>query len=156
MQKTKECERENFKRYHGYKVYPDGRFVKNGQVVPYQKNGQLFLTIDGTIQKIQGVRLLYSIYLNGNVPLDRKQIIIFKDGNKEHRHISNLQCISKKDYDNMTIKKRKVLDDDDVKEIRKKYKEASKQKKSDISYRKLASMYGVHHTTIQRVIKGSY
>lgn len=156
----------NLKHYHGYTVYPDGRFEKNGKVVTYQKNGQLSLVINGKRKAVQGVRIMYSLYKNGGEPLDRKQIVVFIDGNKEHRHIDNLKCISKREYDLITKKKQpsKSLSDKEVKEIRELYGLDEEQRKKarnqmihpSISYRKLAVKYGVHFTTIQRVIQGYY
>lgn len=164
MRKSKKYTEETYKSYFGYIVYPDGRFVKDGKEVTYQKNGQISLVINnGQKIRIQGVRVLYSIYKNDNVPLKRNQIVVFLDGNKEHRHIDNLKCISKKEYDKMTRKQpRKALTETQVQEIRNLYELANdptkngNQVNNPVSYRKLATQYGVHFTTIQRVIQGSY
>ena len=158
-------DKENyFKLYYGYEVYPDGRFVKNGEILKYQKNGQINLTVKGESKRIQGVRVLYSVFKRGGVPLERNEIIVFIDGNKEHRNIENLDCVSKKEYDKMIGRKNppRVLTDAEVEEIRNLYELKNEQKLKtgnqtpSISYRKLAKKYGVHFTTIQSVIQGSY
>ena len=157
--------KENFKLYFGYQVYPDGRFFKNGELLKYQKNGQIYLTVKGECKRIQGVSILYSVFKRNGIPLRRDEIIVFRDGNKEHRNIENLDCMSKKDYDRMVGRKNppKVLTDEEVLEIKNAYSESKKKQKLEtrnqepsISYRKLAKKYGVHFTTIQRVIQGSY
>lgn len=162
--KAKTTDKDNFKLYYGYEVYPDGRFVKNGQVLRYQKNGQINLIVKGESKRIQGVRVLYSVFKRDGVPLERNEIIVFIDGNKEHRHIDNLDCVSKKDYDRMIGRKKppRVLTDAEVEEIKNLYEKKDEPKQEtgnqipSISYRTLAKKYGVHFTTIQRVIQGSY
>ena len=77
-------------------------------------------------------------------------------------HLVNGRFIVKPDVSEEVTTQR-VLTDEEVLEIKRVYNESKKKQKLEtgnqepsISYRKLAKKYGVHFTTIQRVIQGSY
>ena len=135
-------------RYYERKEKPQ-RFDKYG----YKR---VSLSKNGTVKTISVHRLVAITFVEG----DSKLTVNHKDGNKLNNHYSNLEFISSSENVKhahrigivpKTVQKvgtenpRSKLNEKQVREIR----------KSDLSYRKLAKIYNIHHAIIYGIKKGT-
>ena len=135
-------------RYYERKEKPQ-RFDKYG----YKR---VSLSKNGIVKTISVHRLVAITFVEG----DSKLTVNHKDGNKLNNHFSNLEWLSSRQNLQHAfrtgLKKPPVsgvgtnnnqskLNEKQVREIR----------KSDLSYRKLAMIYGTHHSVIYGIKKGT-
>ncbi len=141
-----------------YVVYANGEIYRNGAKVNYQKNirvmwGQKFSRF------VSYARFVYYAFHQDFDFNDHSFCIRHKDGNAENNAIENLYATNKKEYLRGGKHKMAKLTDRQIAEIKYLYN-YGQDKSQDlnaptkkVSYRKLASMYGVNHNVIRRIVK---
>ena len=147
----------------GYTIYRNGDiYTPNGKLITKRK--MIYVKIEGETKytEISYVRLIYYAFNKDIFDFNDKTIAIRKKDKNGDYNLDNLEMVSKKDYVQGEKNAQSKLTDKQVEEIKNLYN-SKKQKEGHlnnpnckISYRKLAQMYGVTHTTISSIIKGEH
>lgn len=142
-----------YKKIWGYIVYDNGLVIgKNGQKL--NTNYHSFEDEDGN--KLSYSRFVYYAFNRNFDYKDKNKVVIHKNNKKSDFSIKNLCVVSKKEIIQGQKNKNSKLTDEQVDKIRKIYngEHQIKNMQSNISYRTLAKMFGVSHSTIQHIISG--
>lgn len=141
--------------YEGYKVTEDGRiFDKNGKLRKINKKGRVELRINNRRSHHYACRIVYEAV--NNVRLNRKEVVMFYDGNPENIHISNLYVVKK------STKMKKKVSIEDEEKIRETYNRKEKlvygyrDRKLGPTYKELAEEYDCSVSTIYKILNNTY
>lgn len=142
-----EKEELNIYKYYGYNITKDGIVRnQNGKIMSIS-DGQISLTIHGKKHRRLAGRIIWAA-VNGR-ELTPKEILVYKDGNKDNISYDNLKILQRKEYFSgcewPTIRK---LNKEKQREI------LNKAKSSSIP--ELAEEYRCCEQTIRKVLKGTY
>ncbi len=144
------------KEYHGYTVYENGDIYtpSNKKMLHSQNNignPYIMLKYEGKSHGITVARLVYKLFSDN---FDEKKVIMYKDGNPNNVHISNLYQISKEEYFDQkgSRLKQKQFTEEDVEKIKAEYRDPANKH----SYKTLAEKYNCSMVIIYKIMKGTY
>lgn len=142
----------------GYVVYANGDIYRDGVKVNYQKNIRVMW---GNFSRfVSYARFVYYAFYRDFDFNNHSYCIMHKDETREDLNaIDNLYATNKKEYLKGGRHKMAKLNDRQIAEIKYLYKygedktEDINSPRKKVSYRKLATMYGVNHNVIRRIVK---
>ena len=141
--------------FYDYIIYENGDIISpKGKKLSFNKT--ITLLINGKYKKFSYARVVYFSFHKELDFYNYSFCVKHKDNNIRNNNLNNLYITNKKE--NISGEKHKLhkLTDEEVREIRELYKIKQTQSNGIIknfSYRKLADMYGVSHTTIRGIVK---
>lgn len=154
-----------YRELFGYKVYENGDIIglKGSKM---KKNRPQIKVCWGKNKEQKEVGYARFVYYAFNFKTfnfhDKSIIIEYKDGNKNNYNINNLTPIKRGNIYQGENHSKSKLTNEQVEEIKRIY---NKQKNFDldknypftkVSYRKLAEKYGVSHSLIKGIVKGTH
>lgn len=143
----------------GYIVYANGEIYRDGVKVNYQKTIRVMWN-NKFSRFVSYARFVYYAFHQDFNFNDRSFCVKHKDENEENNAIDNLYATNKKEYLKGEKHKLSKLTDKQIEEIKYLYEYGQDKSQNlnapikKVSYRKLATMYGVNHNVIRRIVKG--
>ena len=154
----------------GYTIFENGKVVGlQGKEIKQGKQIKVKWGNTGKSKMVSYARFVYYAFNYKNFNFNDKTIVIkHKNGDEEDCSIDNLTTINRKYINQGENNVSSKLTDKQVKEIKELY---SKKKKvrmetnkklekndpiTNVSYRKLAELYGVSHSMIAGIVKGQF
>lgn len=149
----------------GYKVFENGKIIGlHGKEIKQGKQIKIKWGNTGKVKMVSYARFVYYAFNYKNFNFNDKTIIVkHKNGNEEDCSINNLIIINRKYVNQGENSSSSKLTDAQVEEIKNLYSKKSNKKGSNkndpitnMSYRKIAELYGVSHSMIAGIVKGQF
>ena len=154
----------------GYTIFENGKVVGlQGKEIKQGKQIKVKWGNTGKSKMVSYARFVYYAFNYKNFNFNDKTVVIkHKNGNEEDCSIDNLTTINRKYVNQGENNVSSKLTDEQVREIKELYSkkknvEMGTNKKSkknnpmtNVSYRKLAELYGVSHSMIAGIVKGRF
>ena len=148
----------------GYEIFEDGKIIGlHGHEI--KKGKQIKVKWgNGKAKMVSYARFVYYAFNYNNFNFNDKTIVVVhKNKDEEDYNINNLIAIKRKYINQGEYSSSSKLTDKQVEEIKKLYNKKNTNKftsKNDpitnISYRKIAELYGISHSMVAGIVKGNF
>lgn len=156
--KTNDPINDEYVDYHGYHVYRNGKVIskKGRELRPYSlthPNSHVKLFIQGKEIPTSRAVLVYSCF-TGEPVNTYKNVMCFKNGNREDVSFDNLYVVTKSVYiKNLHMKGENKFTAKEKAAIQREYKRRQSKGMKDASIRKLALKHGCSYKTMRKTLQ---